>query len=545
MTHTFIRDSFFGRIVYHLSKHKYFSHKEEAADYIIPEKYLVNEYKTTINDINSDKSENELNTPDSNETVANPNQIIVTWDSDDDPENPQNWATAYKVFFILEISFLTAVVYMASSIYTPGIQELMEDMQVGHVVATLPLSLFVIGYAFGPLVFSPLSENAIFGRTSIYIVTLFIFCILQIPTAVVNNIAGLCILRFLAGFFASPCLATGGASISDVVKFWNLPVGLATWSVFAVSAPSLGPLIGAALTIAKNYRWSFWFLCWTSALTFIVFLFTLPETYAKTLLYRKARRLRAITGNENITSDGEIENKSMTFGEHVVETLWRPLQVTIMEPVVLLIDVYIAMVYSILYLFFEVFPIYFQFTRHFTLIELGASYLVVGVGVSISCCIYIPIIRRLFTKPILRNEQVFPEIFIPMAIIGACLMPTGLFIFGWTATTFTHWFPPFIGIAIFAGGAFLIFQTLFNYMGASFKPEYLASVFASNDLFRSLTAGAFPLFGSAIFNNLATPRFPVGWGTSVLAFITLAMIAIPVLFYLNGPKLRARSKFAQ
>ena len=150
----------------------------------------------------------------------------------------------YKSIFIFQISFLTTSVYMGSAVYTPGIEELMHDFGIGRVVATLPLTLFV-GYGVGPLVFSPMSENAIFGRTSIYIITLFLFVILQIPTALVNNIAGLCILRFLGGFFASPCLATGGASVADVVKFWNLPVGLAAWSLGAVCGPSFGPFFGS------------------------------------------------------------------------------------------------------------------------------------------------------------------------------------------------------------------------------------------------------------------------------------------------------------
>lgn len=89
---------------------------------------------------------------------------------------------------------------MGSAVYTPGIEELMHELGVGRVVATLPLTLFVLGYGLGPMIFSPMSENAIFGRTSIYIVTLAIFVILQVPTALVKNIAGLCILRFLGGF---------------------------------------------------------------------------------------------------------------------------------------------------------------------------------------------------------------------------------------------------------------------------------------------------------------------------------------------------------
>lgn len=54
------------------------------------------------------------------------------------------------------------------------------------------------------------------SRNPIYILTLAIFVILQVPSALVNNIAGLLVLRFLAGFIGSPVLATGGASLGDV-----------------------------------------------------------------------------------------------------------------------------------------------------------------------------------------------------------------------------------------------------------------------------------------------------------------------------------------
>lgn len=48
-------------------------------------------------------------------------------------------------------------------------------------------------------------------------ITFGIFVILCVPTALVNNFAGLLVLRFLQGFFGSPCLATGGASLQDLV----------------------------------------------------------------------------------------------------------------------------------------------------------------------------------------------------------------------------------------------------------------------------------------------------------------------------------------
>ena len=85
----------------------------------------------------------------------------------------------------------------------------------------------------GPMIFSPLSEMAIVGRNAPYLVTLFIYTMLWIGAATVNNLAGYLVLRFLTGFFGkslqveicyylltctgSPALATGGATLSDIV----------------------------------------------------------------------------------------------------------------------------------------------------------------------------------------------------------------------------------------------------------------------------------------------------------------------------------------
>ena len=68
----------------------------------------------------------------------------------------------------------------------------------------------------GPLVFSPLSELPRFGRNIPYVVTFALYVILAVPTALTESFGGLLFLRFLQGFFGSPCLATGGASMQDM-----------------------------------------------------------------------------------------------------------------------------------------------------------------------------------------------------------------------------------------------------------------------------------------------------------------------------------------
>lgn len=112
----------------------------------------------------------------------------------------------------------------------------MEVFGVEYTVAALGVALYVIACknprielrndiaksspdGIGPLLWSPLSEVPVLGRNILYMVTFSIFVILCVPTALADNIGGLLVLRFLQGFFGSPCLANGGASMGDMVCY--------------------------------------------------------------------------------------------------------------------------------------------------------------------------------------------------------------------------------------------------------------------------------------------------------------------------------------
>lgn len=151
-------------------------------------------------------------------TKTSDGTILVDWYTTDDPANPQNWPASRKFAILLQLAAYSLAVYGASSMYVPGEQGVMERFHVGPIPAALGLAIFVIGYGVGPLIFAPLSEIPAVGRNWVYIPTFFLFVILSIPTAVVDNYAGLLVLRFLTGFFGSPCLANGGATVGDMVS---------------------------------------------------------------------------------------------------------------------------------------------------------------------------------------------------------------------------------------------------------------------------------------------------------------------------------------
>lgn len=169
---------------------------------------------------------------------------MVSWYGDDDPENPINWSRGKKFFVTAQICLLTVSVYIGSAIYTPGIESIIAIFGVGSVAARLGLCIFVAGYGIGPMLWSPMSEIPQIGRNPVYLLTLLVFVAFQVPTALATNFGMFLAFRFLTGFFGSPVLATGGASLADMYVPQKRAYAMTIWGLFAVSGPTMGPLVG-------------------------------------------------------------------------------------------------------------------------------------------------------------------------------------------------------------------------------------------------------------------------------------------------------------
>jgi multidrug resistance protein len=206
-----------------------------------------------------------------------------------------------------------------------------------HAVDAHPLL-----HSTGPLIFSPLTEIPAIGRNPPYIITLIIFVALQVPTALVHNFAGLLVLRFLAGFFGSPPLATGGASLQDMYNPKTRTFALGVWGLFASAGPALGPVIAGFAAQYKGWRWQFWELLWLSGGALLFLAFTMPETSSENILYRRAQRLRNVTGNKDLKSQGEIEQGNMALKDVASMTLYKPFVLNFTEAMVFANNLFIV-----------------------------------------------------------------------------------------------------------------------------------------------------------------------------------------------------------
>jgi DHA1 family multidrug resistance protein-like MFS transporter len=394
------------------------------------------------------------------------------------------------------------------------------------------------------------SEIPAIGRCKPYIITLFLFVLFQIPTALVSNFAAYLFFRFMAGLVGSPPLATGGASVGDVFAPTKAPLALGLWGLSASAGPVLGPIIGAfaAQGFGYDWRWTIWPLLMLSGFTLILLTFSMPESSATNILHRRAERLRQVSGNPHLRSKGEIFAATLTGKEIAMMTFVRPFRLGLFEPIALSINLHIGMVYGVLYVWFEAFPLVFAQTYGFSLGVSTLPFLGILVGNLITYYIFFLWFTKYYRPKLIASKgAVAPEYWLHPAMVGAIFLPLSLFAFGWTSNRSIHWIVPVISSGLFSVGIFGLFTSGLNYLAVSY-PDYLASVFSANDFTRGMIGAGLPLVARAMFNNLQAngPKaFPVSWGCTLLGCVSTLLAPVPYLLYFYGPALRKASKFAK
>lgn len=328
------------------------------------------------------------------------------------------------------------------------------EFHVSKIVATLGLSTFVMGIALGPLLTSPLSEY--YGRRPIYLVSWAMFTIWTIPSAVAQNIETMIIVRFFAGFAGSTFLSVAGGTVGDVFLRSEIQKPMSLVSLAPFIGPAIGPAIGGFINYNTDWRWTWYVMIIWAVVLMLSIIFFAPETYHPILLRAKARKLRKETGNDAYRAP--MENTTKSIRTTLKLSLLRPFQLLFLEPMCLCLDLYSAILLGILYLFFGAFPLVFRTNYGMNLWQAGLTWLGIMVGLLIAAG-STPIWANIRAKLLKQHEKETgqiggsePEFRLPPAILGAILIPCGLFWFAWTTYSSIHWIVPIIGSAVFGCG---------------------------------------------------------------------------------------------
>jgi DHA1 family multidrug resistance protein-like MFS transporter len=222
------------------------------------------------------------------------------------------------------------------------------------------------------------------------------------------------------------------------------------------------------------------------------------------------------------------------------ESFIRPFTLCFREPIIFLLNSYVALIYGIFYAFFEAYPIVFGEIHGFNSGETGLAFLGILIGTFITVAGYFTWMHKSRDKYYDENGDIAPERQLPPACLGALALPVSLIWFGWTGNFVSvHWICPIISTMVFSVGGCLIFNCIFSYLTDAY-PKYAASVLAGNDFMRSMFGAGFPLFASAMFHNLG-----VGWASTLLGCLTIVFVPIPFVLVRYGRRIRLASKHAR
>jgi DHA1 family multidrug resistance protein-like MFS transporter len=504
---------------------------------------------TTLNDPNNapdiEKGQN------SDEPPARDDSHLVVFDGPDDPGNPKNWTAKRRWAITVSMGLLVFTVTFASSIFSVNIRVVQEKFDVDLVTATLGVALFVLGFVFGPIAFGPMSE--VLGRKIPLFFGFALFAIFQIPVALAQNITTICVGRFLGGFFASAPLAVTGGALADLWDPIPRSYAICVFAAGGFAGPVAGPIAGGFITESHlGWRWTSWITLIMAGFLGTVGFLVIPETSAARILQLRAQRERKAG---NIHAYAKADENKLTMKTVVNVYLLRPFIMFSQEPILALVTAYMSFLYGIVYLLFEAvsltpegncmfmltatqFPVSFSEERGWSLgiSQLPFASFIVGIIMGAGLIAYSTATN--FTRAFVKHGKTIPEERLPPMIVGAIALPVGLFWFAWTSNPNITWVPQVLSAALIGLGCMVPFWQGMSYLIDCYG-FYSNSAIAVNTFIRSFFGAFFPLFTHAMYHNLGVP-----WATSLLGFICVVFLPVPVLFYIYGARIRAKSKWA-
>ncbi|KAE8364519.1 major facilitator superfamily domain-containing protein [Aspergillus caelatus] len=342
-----------------------------------------------------------------------------------------------KISIIALSGLSTLSVAFASSAYSGDLSSICQYFEVSDEAATLGLSLYVLGFAIGPLLRAPMSEA--FGRIIVFLVTFSLFTIFNIAAAISANFASVVIFRALAGMFGSAPLTNSGGVVADLYSAETR--GLA--AVFYSCATFLG-LFWAPLRADFSAR--------------------LKDGDGDVLLRRRAVMLSMKTGKLYVTSV-DHRNPPGSLAERFQVSTTRPLHLLSKEPIVVVLALYMSFLYGTTYLLLAALPIVFQRVRGWSPGMGGLAFVPIAIGMLFATA-FMVFINRQYTRKFRASEtgQLPPEARLPSGKVGAALIPIGLFLFAWANDPSIHWAVCMVGTAFFGFGNICVTLALVNYL---------------------------------------------------------------------------------
>ncbi|KAK2037498.1 MFS general substrate transporter [Colletotrichum somersetense] len=468
--------------------------------------------------------------PKSNDTES----FLVAFTEPRDAENPKQWPDRQKwaVTNVLSATGFNRI--MVSTIMAPALPLIAAELNMSPTEAAMSLSIYLLATAFGPLLIGPLSE--MYGRRVVLHTSNLWFLIWNIVCGFATTKGTLIAARLFAGLGASSIYALAGGVLGDVWRRDQRGKSLGIYLVVPLVAVAVGPIIGGFMTSRASWRWMFWSTSIFQALMVVFCLTTFRETYAPTILKRRASKLRRETGRPYHTLD-ERNDRHRSVLVILGTNLSRPLRLLACNPLIQVSSLISAFNYGILYIVLSSFAELYSVHYHQSVEISGLHYIACAAGEIVGSQLGGPLMDVLYRRMMARSAdgEHQPEFRLPLVIPGAVLGPLSLFMYGWTAEHLVHWAAVDTGIFFFMAGTQVAGMPMQAYIMDAY-PDHISSALSASQFPRSLAAFLFPLFAPSLYSALG-----YGWGNTTIAFVGLFLgILSPALLWFFGPRLRKK-----
>ncbi|KAI3393756.1 hypothetical protein diail_3757 [Diaporthe ilicicola] len=473
-----------------------------------------------------------------------PEDFVVDWDSDKDPENPANWSWSKIWLHMGLVSGILFIGSLATAIFSPGVPELLSEFHnQSELLGVMAVSIYALGWGVAPLeviadaranpssVLGPLSE--VFGRLGVYHATNIVFTLTTLASASSPNLGTLIILRFVASCAASAPIAVGAGTMADIVPVQYRGKVMSAAVVAPLLGLAIGPMIGGPLVDAYGWRSTVYFTAAAGGIFTIASLLLLRETNAKVILERIANDLRKVTKDKRYTSK-LADPKQVPLCKMVARALSRPLCLLFTNPVVSLLSIYLALVSGYIFMFLATLPTAFKAKYAFSTSTVGLAYTGLAVGFAAGVFLSATVMDKLVMRMSNKSGCHKPENRLVPIVYASPLIPAGLLLYGWALQAGLHFAVPIVGSALVGAGMVLTLLPLNTYLVDAFT-AVASSAIAASTLLRYVLGAFLPLLGTSLDDSLG-----LGWTNTLLAGISCVLIPAPLLFIKYGERLRTK-----
>ena len=338
--------------------------------------------------------------------------------------------------------------------FAPEASQVAADIAQHNIAeVSLSVSIYVLGFGIGPIVFAPVSD--VVGRIIIYRIVVFGYACMSVGCAMSNSVGMLIAFRFLAGCFGAAPIAIGAAAVADIFKSEERGKAIGIYSMGSLIGAGIGPILGSCITYASNWRWTFWAVTiavsihqhprrlltcvhQSGTLAFVT-LFYLEETHPATIA-RKAQFREG--GKSSKTKRANISNWMHVF--YLACT--SPFKIFFSSYSILLLFILNAAYIGYINIIYTTLGFTYQTVYRFNALTAGLAYLGMGLG-SLSSAILFARSSDRFVALLRRKWQIDSSGLcrLPFLAFGVLISSVGFLWYGWAIDRGSAWIVPILG----------------------------------------------------------------------------------------------------